>query len=227
MNEDTIRAGAEATKEVAVTSGKAIDLTRTLMQYFDGMLQAYAGKHEENANFSRFKNRLRIMDETAKILQQRGIDSPTREIPIKFALPLLTYAGLEEDADLQALWAKLLANAADASSGVELHTTYVDILKDLTAFDAKNLSLLAQLSVSDFPQAIPVAIEPAGLPETARVHTTMSGELAAPSSEVALSLSNLQRTGCIAPGSSWGGMPVFTLVYVTPIGLGLYRACCK
>lgn len=38
MNEDTIRVGAEATKEIAVTGGKVVDSFGKLARYFDGML---------------------------------------------------------------------------------------------------------------------------------------------------------------------------------------------
>lgn len=48
MNEETVRAGEEATKEVAATTGKALDLAGKLSSYFDGMLP----RHLRNAPFS-------------------------------------------------------------------------------------------------------------------------------------------------------------------------------
>jgi Abortive infection alpha len=227
MNEETIRAGADATKEVAVTGGKAIDLAGKLTQYLDGTLRAFFGNAEDNMEFRRWENRIKLIDKAAKRLQERGLDGPTREVPVKFALPLLTYATLEEDDELQDIWAQMLANAADASSRVELRTAYIDILKDLTAFDIMNLSQLAKLSMSDLPQEYPPLIHTQKLPDSAEVNTTMKGNPGRPSEEVLLSLSNLNRAGCISPTYGFGGMPLFSQVAVTAIGMGLYRACTK
>lgn len=83
--------------------------------------------------FRRWENHLKLYDRAEKLLRERGLDGPSREVPAKFALPLVTYATLEEDEELQDIWAQMLANAPDASSNIELRTAYIDILKDLTA----------------------------------------------------------------------------------------------
>ena len=134
---ETVRAGAEATKELAIAGGKAIDFGNKLISYCDGMLREFIGKHEDNMRFRRWENGIKVADKAAKLLRECGQDAPKREIPVKFALPLLSYATLEEDEGLREIWAQMLANAADASSRVELRTAYIDILKDLTAFDIK------------------------------------------------------------------------------------------
>jgi hypothetical protein len=137
----------------------------------------------------------------------------------------VTYATLEEDEELQDVWARLLANAADASTLIELRTAYIDILKELTAFDVKILSMLAKLSFSDLPQPYPPLIETWDLPKDARVHSTLSGQAGMLLPEVSTSLSNLARAGCIAPSYGFDGIPMYTVVAVTPLGMGLYRAC--
>ena len=132
---------------------------------------------------------------------------------------------LEEDDELQDKWAMLLANAADASTPIELRTAYIEMLKDLTAFDVKILSMLAKLSMSDLLQIHLPLILTWELPKNASVNTTVSQQSAPVSPEVEESLSNLARAGCIAPTYGFGGMPMYHLVAVTPMGLALYRAC--
>lgn len=225
MDEETVRAGAEAAKEIAVTGGKAIDLLGSLKQYIDGVLRERGGIAEDNMRFRRFENWLKLCGKAQKLLSERGLEGVTREIPPKFALPLVTYGSLEDDEELQNTWAMLLANAADASTPIELRTAYVDMLKDLTAFDVKILSMLAKLSMSDLPQEYPPLIDTWELPKDASQHTNMSPKPERLSAEVGESLSNLARAGCIAPTYGFGGVPMYSQVAVTPMGLGLYRAC--
>jgi hypothetical protein len=227
MDEETIRAGAEATKEVAITGRIIMESAGKLARYFDGMLRERAGIAEDNMKFRRFENRVRLFDKAERILEQRGIDGPTRDVPPKFALPLITYATLEEDEELQDIWANLLANAADGGTPIELRTTYIDVLKDLTASDVKILSMLAKLSISDLPQEFPPGLVTSELPRNAKIQTTLDGKLEQPSDQAKLSLSNLNRSGCIVPTVGFGGMPNLALVYVTPLGTALYRACSK
>jgi Abortive infection alpha len=49
------------------------------------------------------------------------------------AVPLLAAAILEEDDELRDAWARLLVNAADAATEMELRTAYVEILNDLAS----------------------------------------------------------------------------------------------
>jgi hypothetical protein len=227
MSEETVQAVSNAVGEGSKTLGKIIDAGGKLAQYFDGMLRERGGIAEDNMKLRRLENRLKLYDKAEKLLRERGLDGPTREVPVKFALPLVAYATLEEDEELQDIWAQMLANAADGSSRVELRTAYIDILKDLTAFDVKNLSQLAKLSMSDLPQEIPLLIRTSKLPDSAEVFTTSSGVPERPSDEVLLSLSNLSRAGCVSPTYGFGGMPIYSQVAVMTIGMELYRACTK
>lgn len=227
MSEETVQAVSNAVGEGSKALGKIIDAGGKLAQYFDAMLRERGGIAEDNMKLRRLANRLKLYDKAEKLLRERGLDGPTREVPVKFALPLVTYATLEEDEELQDIWAQMLANAVDASSKVELRTTYIDILKDLTTSDAQILSKIGKLSDSDLPQEYPPAIETGRLPDHAQVHMESKAPLDNPSEDVQLSLSNLSRAGCIAETVGYGGMSVFTLVYITPVGLGLYRACTK
>lgn len=88
----------------------------------------------------------KIVTDAAEQVRASG-DEPIR-IPDYIALPLLERATLVDDADLQRIWASLLANASRAGTGV--HPGFVQVLENMGALDAVVLNeayrrLLAQL----------------------------------------------------------------------------------
>ena len=226
MESKQIEAVADATKATMETLGKAIDIVAGYSKILEGPFRSFVGIYDDRIQYRRWKNQYLMLAEAQEVMQQKRIDSFTRDIPLKFGVKLLEYASLEEGEELRRIWARLLVNAGDASSPMgDLRTTYVEMLKDLNAFDVKVFSTIAKLSMSDLPQPHPPLIETWHLPKDARVHTTLSGEPQLASVEVAESLGNLARAGCIAPTYGFGGMPMYNLVAVTPLGIGLYRAC--
>lgn len=225
VDNQTLQTGAEATKEIAKTGGKAIELLGTFAHYFDGYLKQRTGIAEDNEAFKRWKNRLKICEEAQRELGKRGLSGVAREIPMKFALPFMAYASLEEDEELQSMWARLLANAADSSSQVQPRTTYIDILRNLTSLDVKLLGMIAQLSASDLPRQFPPLIETWKMPDHAEIRISSSEEPEFLRPDVSFALANLVREGCISPSNGWGGLPIYTAVAITPLGTELYRAC--
>jgi hypothetical protein len=159
-------------------------------------------------------------------MQAKGLSAPTRESPLPFSVPLLTAGVMEEEDDLQEIWAHLLVNAGDASTEMELRTAYIEILRGMTAFDVKNLSVMAKATLAWRGKIKVPLVETWHLPEhaVARDEGSGSGELL--SVEVEMSINNLDRLGCIASASStFGGRPIFAFATVTSLGLGLYKAC--
>jgi hypothetical protein len=157
-------------------------------------------------------------------MEYRGLAQPTRELPLNFAVPLLTAAVLEEDDNLQETWARLLVNAGDAASEMELRTAYVEILRGMSAFDVKNLSLMAQASLAN-PDNPLRAVETWRLPCSAQLRDLHARDVGKVSREVGISLANLSRLGCAIPGSGFDAAVIFGLMTVTDLGLALYKAC--
>ena len=62
-----------------------------------------------------------------------------RNICLKCQIPIIENASLEEDPTLQDLWANLIANSFNPHYDNEIRTSFIDILKKLTVFDAKLL----------------------------------------------------------------------------------------
>ncbi len=85
----------------------------------------------------RFKNQVNILLKAEKFLKDKEI-SP-RKVPIKMLVPLINNGSLEENEDMQLKWASLLANAANPNYQYDIHSSYVEILKELSPLEAKLL----------------------------------------------------------------------------------------
>jgi hypothetical protein len=93
----------------------------------------------------RAQRQVRLAERLADFLKERGLlNGPTRSIAPNFAVPLIEHATLEEDDELQDVWARMLAVAADAGSEVEMRTAYIRMLADMTAFDVRVLARVAR-----------------------------------------------------------------------------------
>ena len=157
MDQDTIGKVADAAKAVAETSGQAIEATRGLGRIIKGPIEELVGILHDRMKMARWERRLALADKAEAIMRARQIQAPTRELPLNFAVPLLTSAIFEEDDELQETWARMLVNAGDASTDMELRTAYVEILRGMSAFDVKNLSGLAEATLAlppDAPRAV-------------------------------------------------------------------------
>jgi hypothetical protein len=125
---------------------------------------------------------------------------PTRKIPLNIGAPLLQNAALEEDDDLQDVWAKLLVNSADASSGIELRRAFVSVLAEMTTLDVRNLAAI-ELASPISPDGFPSAVWACKLPEKAIPAYWRGADVvnSDPSVEVLTSLSNLEGSDAYIP----------------------------
>jgi hypothetical protein len=84
-----------------------------------------------------FNNIVEVLARAKKTMKAAGI-SP-REVPLKIIHPLLEGAAVEEEPDLQEMWANLLANAADPETNSHISVSFISILKELSPNDARFL----------------------------------------------------------------------------------------
>lgn len=205
MDQDTIGKVADATKAVAETSDRALKIAGSFGSYFDGPLHTIAKMMDRELQFIATKRGLRLSDKWSALLAARGQAMPTRHIPPNFVVPLLTTAVLEEDDGLQDTWARMLVNAGDASTKMELRTAYVEILRGMSAFDVRNLSVMAEATL-DFRGKVTIPIlETWNLPNSAKGLDEAAGAGEPLSEAVGISINNLNRLGCIASASSTFG----------------------
>jgi hypothetical protein len=87
-------------------------------------------------------NRIRLLLKTEEKLKAAGVSA--RIIPKGFLLPLLDAAGNVDDADLQEMWANLLAGGVTADS--KQHPMYIQTLRQMSAADAQLLQVVAKMT---------------------------------------------------------------------------------
>jgi Abortive infection alpha len=131
---------AKATEEGAKASQEAIQAGRELGRFFSGPAGELAGMWWDHLKVVRFERQVRLWERVRHFCDERGLLTPTRKIPLNIGVPLLQNATLEEDDDLQDVWARLLVNSADASSGIELRRAFVSVLAEMTSLDVRNLA---------------------------------------------------------------------------------------
>src|SRR3546814_14364076 len=83
-----------------------------------------------------------------RVQQELGLAPPDRAVPLKIAIPLFQGASIEEDDNLQDQWVSLLINAAYEGGGVEVKRVYVEILSQISPFDAKIFNLIYELQLN-------------------------------------------------------------------------------
>ncbi|MDP4075171.1 Abi-alpha family protein [Acidovorax sp. A1169] len=238
--------GAKAVQEVAKTSGKAIDAAEKfgsfVSTYIAGSLEQGMGIFEDKLKFMRWERQLRMMKRANQLQEEAGLDAPTRPIPLKFAIPLLEGASLEDDDSLQDMWAKLLVNAANKDSGVDLRRAYIDLLAQISPEEASILHLIYSptlpyditkrygVIVGDLPNSVRAGgapMEPiyAYRDPVAGIPPPRTPELLEPPDHIKLALANLKRLGCISLPETWAGQEVFTQVHITLLGKHFIEAC--
>jgi len=214
---------AKATKEIAKTTGKVVDAAREcgkfISKFIAGPLEQGMGIFEDKLKYMRWERQLSFMEKANKILTDRGLKVPNRTVPMKIAIPLFQAATVEDDDDLQSVWANLLVNAADKESGVEVTRNFVSILQDMSFVEVQILEKI--YSTKKNPEDV---IWTQDLPEIAL--TEMPNEnLSGPKEEVALALSNLSRLGLLDLGILCSGARAMHAVDDTVLGRKLYEAC--
>jgi hypothetical protein len=213
-------------QEVAKASGKAIEAARDaggfIARFISGPLEQGIGIYEDKLKYIRWERQVRLMRRAEEELRKLGLSQPTRPIPLKVAIPLFQGASLEEDDTLQDRWVRLLVNAANAESGIEVHRSHTEILAQITP---------AEAAILDTVYALPYeATRYAGvitelLPVSARVATNEDKEHNEPPEPIKLALGRLARNGCLTISTSWGGGEMFSRINPTVLGRDFVAAC--
>jgi hypothetical protein len=220
---------AKATEETAKASKEAVRASRELGHFIRGPAGEVMGMLEDHLKVVRLERRVRLSARVRNILTEKGMDGPTRRIALNIGLPLLENATLEEDDDLQEVWARLLVNSGDANSGIEPRRAFGSVLAEMSALDVRNLAqieLAVKLNVeSDWS----TGVRTYELPERAipYVNGVPDGHERDPSPEVEISLSNLDRLGCIITSLKTPLGRGYQLVNLTPFGRALIEACTR
>jgi hypothetical protein len=135
-------------KSVEKTAEATRDIIVRLSDFFDKYLGSPAVQMGEIAGdwmkYFRYKNMLAIFDKVQKLHRQRKLAGKPIPLSQRIAIPLLEAASAEDDETLQELWANLITNSTDPSTSGQLHPSFIEIIKQLTPYEAKIIQLFSK-----------------------------------------------------------------------------------
>jgi hypothetical protein len=121
---------------------------------FGGPADQMGGMLEDGLKVRRMLRQIKLYRKLQKKIEDAGFDP--RQIPDTIWVPSLQLASLEDDEDLQEIWANLLANAADPRADNPVTASFPVILKELTAREVKFLDTLYERTRSQPRAGAPV-----------------------------------------------------------------------
>jgi hypothetical protein len=224
-NPDPTGGWAKASEAIARAWVETVEMSRDLARFLSGPAGEVVGMLQDHLRVVRFERQVRLAQRVNHFLAERSMGGPTRTVPLNIGLPLLSNAIVEEDDDLQDIWAMLLVNAGDADSGIEMRRAFVSVLTEMTALDVRNLASIERATPPDLSGSV-FGVWTTRLPDLAKpVSYRGRGTYdTLPSSAVLISVSNLHRLGCLQTIDQDGAVPL-RAVSLTPFGQAFIQAC--
>ena len=219
--EEVARAAAEASKFGTRALETTEKLTSFVAKVFKEPIGDAVGIIGDRLRFMRWERQVRLADRVNEILNQRGIVE-TRAVPPRLALPIFENASMEDNNELQDLWAKLLANSMDSNFIPELRYAYLEIIKSLNPLDVKILHALynwLSKKETDWDR----------ITQHMFTKQEICQRLSISSQDYEVSAYNLFRVQCLAqPFTTMLVMSKDTqTVVITPLGKSFVEACIK
>ena len=194
-------------------------VSKCLTLFIDGPLEQGIGIVNDRLKYMRWERQVRLVDRTDHFMAERGSLMRFRPVPVNVAIPIFEAASLEEDDDLQDLWARLLVNAADAESGVEVKRGFVSILQDFGHMEVRLLQ-----KIHDAPPK-ESGVPTMGSPNEYLEPGEEKEDPDLPPEPVQIGLWNLMRLGCIESAGTWDSLVGIRRVNITALGKALVHAC--
>ena len=229
---DEIAESAKAIQESAKTVRAGIEATQQLGNFVSRIttepLETVMGILNDKLQFIRWERKLRLAERGREILDQRGIEGPLRPIPYKLALPIIEHASLEDNDELQDLWANLLVSAVDPKFDGLIRSAYIDIIKQLEVVDVHLLNAVYE-SYHQWREERRLLLE--GKTPSDNYYLTshcpvdkddVMERLGIASSVYENSIDNLVRVRCV--GTYFYH---FEKVFITSLGLSFVEACTR
>ena len=238
MPGDEVSETAKAAQEIAKTTSKALDVTEKVGGFVAKVIgepvECAVGMLSDKLRFMRWERQIRMVDKCEEIIKKRKIEGRLRPVPPKLALPIMENASLEENDQLQDLWANLLSSALDPSFMEPVRSAFIDIIKQLEVIDAHILNFLyksyrsalsrKEINENDRPSSIGWSKE------------EIINALKISPSIYHTSVDNLMRVRCVSPlvlilsGIRAGNEPMtidkgHDIICLTSLGKGFVEAC--
>lgn len=203
---EAIEPVANATKAVAETAGKALDIVSGAGRFLDRLVgNALAEGGETLADQVRYWRKMRLLKFEEKFnaaCAARGFSPDTmKPLSLGKTVQLLEAASIEEEDEVQELWADLLANAVDPAGGVTMKKMYVTLLKDMGPAEAVLVDLLGKFRAHRQLPPAPMNAIHRQLEDVERHLRELTQQRWAKFSQADRegAISNLRRLGCVAP----------------------------
>lgn len=183
----------------------------------------------DKLSYFRWNNSVKFLDKYMEKKKERSLEGKETPIPPKFIMEILDNAFLEDNEELQELWAELLINWQDPTKALDRKYMYIDILKNLNPIEIK---LLDEISKSgDF-------IEVKSNENMCYKKETVIKFLSITEEQYEIMMLNLFRLGCCEShripysGISVGTMPIIPNLgtkqfRITALGYNLIESCIK
>jgi len=190
IDPDLSKAGAQ----IAVDT--AADGRRALTAIFGEAAEELAHIFSDSVKLWRFRNLLTIRDKVDAIVAERGLtNEQLKALPYGDSLRVADAASCEDQPELQALWARLIANAMSGERG-SIERALVDLLKSLSPTEVMLLDLLwkwyclpGQASTNEQLNEAAAALE---------ISAAAKAWEALPDDGLQLAIQNLLRLRCVA-----------------------------
>lgn len=209
---------------VAETTGKAMDMVRELgrfiARFIGGSLEQAVGIGEDKLKYMRWERQMRLIQRCDAFLAANGMTEPTRYVPMSIAIPLLQGASIEENDHLQDRWAKLLVNAGDKESDVNVPRLFVSIMENMDPLGAEVFDKI--YSVPD--EEVEDGIWTRDLPDRVVLKRNSDEDMSL-SIELEVALSNLAIHRLVNPTVFMSGVIGLTCVHKTQLGKEFFKAC--
>jgi hypothetical protein len=123
------------------TIEKGLDLIKGFLDKAIGPSVEELGQSmSDNLKIRRLSNQLKNLEKAKKIAEEHNVS--IKQINLKALFPYLEGVALEEDENLQDLWANLFVNYIDTNKNLTL-TVFPDILKHLSSNEVKMLNFMS------------------------------------------------------------------------------------
>lgn len=144
MSEEIIES-AKAVQEVAKVTGKAIQTTERIGNFFSRVMnesiEATCGMLSDTLKYKRWERQIKLIDKAEALIVEKGLSQNMRPIKPKLALPILHSASLEDNEVLHDIWVQLLVSALDPNC-VEPRNAFVSIIQQLEPVDVQVLNII-------------------------------------------------------------------------------------
>ena len=133
MPENLLDVGKQA-KDIAEAANVSVDAVAKLGTFVDntfgGAIKNGLGLIGDKLAYFRLERAIELQDKVEKRLKQKGINAK-KYVPVSFGLPIFEKATVEEDDNIQQLWANLLTNAMDPNYKGQITRNFTSIFLTL------------------------------------------------------------------------------------------------